>query len=94
MQWLPDVLTLIQTLNGRFHSKFSREEVSRLSIGQLCQQNADSIPGMNGQVDSFLYAWNIIAKRNGMKIISNAKFIVLKPKALILARSAPFSVNL
>jgi len=57
LQYLPDILTLLQSINNKY---YSRLEVHRLSMERFCDTAIQEIPNIRSLVDSFIQAWNIM----------------------------------
>ena len=54
---LPDVVRLVRILSDKFHSVFSREDASDLSLSDFCERNKE-IENLDELVDSFIDSWN------------------------------------
>ena len=67
LQYLPNILTLLQSINNKYHSQYSRIEAHRLSMEEFCNFAKHEIPGVNSMVDSFIHAWNIMVSYNNSK---------------------------
>lgn len=64
LKYLPDVLTLLQSINNKYHSRYSRWEARELRVGDFCVRTGDDIPNVRVLVDNFILAWNLMISSN------------------------------